>query len=201
MKEREALAALPDEALAARAGRGDAQAFELLASRWWARLGRLAATGTGLDPLEAEEVAQDALIRIHRALPGYRGDSSFSTFAWRICRNASCDALRRLSRRRRRMAEAAPRPGAELDLLAGLPDPGRGPEEILEKGAELAALSRLLAGLSPEERVLLHLHEAEGIDIAQLSRIFGVAEGTVKSRLSRLRARLAARLEEEGYGP
>lgn len=193
-KEREALALLPDEALAARAGRGEVLAFELLASRWWARLGRLAASSAGLDPVLAEEVAQDALIRIHRALPGFRGDSSFSTFAWRIVRNSACDALRGLGRERRRRVLAE-------DSLAALPYEGRGPEELLVRKAETEALAELLGALSTEERILLHLHESEGIDIAQLARIFGLPLGTVKSRLFRLRARLAARLEEDGYGP
>jgi RNA polymerase sigma-70 factor (ECF subfamily) len=203
------LAGSGDAELALRAGQGDRRAFEVLAGRWWDRLRRLAASGTGLDPVAAEEVAQDALVRIYEALPRFRGESSFGTFAWRVCRNAVCDAKRRLWRERR---HRAPEPAlAAADAAGDLPaagpeglelaDRSRGPEEEALRSDAVRALRQALGGLAPEERALIHLYEAEGLDMAELSVIFEVAEGTIKSRLHRTRARLGRALEEAGYGP
>jgi RNA polymerase sigma-70 factor, ECF subfamily len=186
-----------DQALALRAGRGDRAAFELLASRWWDRLRSLAAVSAGLDPVAAEEAAEDALVRIYEALPRFRGDSAFGTFAYRVCCRAAADAARRRSRERRRSARRADGEALEPGDLV---DPARGPEEESLRAAEIAALGRALALLKPEDRSLLHLYEAEGLGVDELSRVFGVAIGTIKSRLFRARSRLGEALKEEGYG-
>lgn len=185
---------LDDGALAKAAGRGDREAFELLAARWWDRLRRLAASTAGLDPVRAEEAAEDALVRIYEALPRFRGEASFGTFAYRVCCRAAADAQRRLCRERRRMAQAADPPDP-LELV----DPSRGPEEESLRAAELESLGRALGALAPEERSLVHLYEAEGLGVEELSAVFKVAPGTIKSRLFRARAKLGRVLKEEGY--
>jgi RNA polymerase sigma-70 factor, ECF subfamily len=214
MGRHDELAGLGDAELASRAGAGDRPAFEVLARRWWDRLRRLAASGTGLDPVAAEEAAQDALVRIYEALPRFRGEAAFGTFAWRICRNAVCDSRRRTWREGRRRepamvgseggwgSEGPPGTGANDDLGGlELADRARGPEEEALRADAVTALRSALAGLGAEERALIHLFEAEGLEIAELAVIFEVAEGTIKSRLHRTRARLGKALKEAGYGP
>jgi len=166
--------------------------FEALAREWWDSIGRYSAASAGGDPVLAGEIAQEALVRLHSALPRFRGDAALGTFVFRICRNAAADAFRLRARERRRL----------VSLPEGEESPSLfpGPEEELLRAEQLSALRRALGSLDEEERGLVYLKESEGLGLAQLSRIFGLPEGTLKSRLFRIRARLRAALEEEGYG-
>jgi RNA polymerase sigma-70 factor, ECF subfamily len=181
-----------DEDLAARAGRGDERAFELLVARWWERLGRFAAAATGGDRELAEEAAQDALYRLFAALPRFRGDSAFGTFAYGICRRAAVDALRRRVRERRGRA-----PGGAVESSAF--SPYLGPEERLVRESEAEAMRRAMSRMPERARSLVYLKEVEGLRVAELARVFGMREGTVKSGLSRARDALRSLLEEDGY--
>ncbi|HTX72522.1 MAG TPA: sigma-70 family RNA polymerase sigma factor [Rectinemataceae bacterium] len=187
------LVAASDARLAAQAASGDRRAFELLATRWWERMLRYAAAAVAGDAQLAEEAAQDALMRLHRALPRFRGDSAFGTFLYRICRNAAIDALRSQARRRRHYAALSEEEEARL------PSAHRGPEESLLRHDEGRALRKALDRLRPDERSLIFLKEAEGMGMDELVRVFGLPEGTVKSRLFRARAKLRTMLEEDGY--
>jgi len=201
MRDIEAEVPAPDEAagvdeagLARRAARGETLAFEELARRFWDRIARFAAVASGGEAELAEEIAQETLVRLHGALPRFRGDSSLGTFVYRICRNAAADAIRRRRRERRHLARL-PR-----DQEGELASPEAGPEAQALRADAAAALGRALGSLEPAERALVYLRESEGLGVAELARVFGLPEGTVKSRLSRARARLRKRLEEDGYG-
>jgi len=183
-----------DGELASRAASGDREAFTALAERWWDRMGAYAAAATSGDAELAAEATQDALCRLYSSLPRFRGEAAFGTFVYRICRNSAIDALRRRSRERSRRADL---PEASGDCL--LPGRYAGPEEELSASEESAALRRALSRLGEEARSLIFLKEMEGFEIAELSRIFGIPAGTVKSRLSRARDALRKFLEEDGY--
>jgi len=188
------IAAADDAELAARAARGEGPAFDALALRWQDRIGRYAAAAAGGDADLAAQIAQESLVRLYGALPRFRGEATLGTLVYRLSARAAADAFRRLGRDRRRLAPLAAE-GAE-DPPAAAP----GPEEAAIRADEAAALRRALAALDPESRGLIYLKEAEGMGLAELGRVFGLGEGTLKSRLSRIRARLRASLEEEGYG-
>jgi RNA polymerase sigma-70 factor, ECF subfamily len=185
-----------DGDLAIRASSGDRRAFEILAGRWWGRMGAYAAAAAAGDAQIAAEAAQDALCRLYGSLPRFRGDCAFGTFVYRICRNAAVDALRRRSRERSRRADL-PDESGDRALVGRFP----GPEESLDANEETEALRRALAKLKEEARSLIYLKEMEGMEVSELSRIFGLPEGTVKSRLFRARAALKKILEEDGYVP
>ena len=72
-----------DQLLVERVQRGDKHAFDLLVSKYQRRLGRLISRFVR-DPAEAEDVTQDAFIKAYRALPGFRGESAFYTWLYRI---------------------------------------------------------------------------------------------------------------------
>lgn len=183
-----------DAELASRAASGEREAFSALTERWWGRMGAYAAAATAGDAELAAEAAQDALCRLYSSLPRFRGEAAFGTFVYRICRNAAIDALRRRSRERSRRA-ALPEAAGDCSLPGAYP----GPEEELSASEESAALRRALARLGEEARSLIYLKEMEGFEVAELSRIFGIPAGTVKSRLSRARDALRKFLEEDGY--
>jgi RNA polymerase sigma-70 factor (ECF subfamily) len=183
-----------DEVLAEEAAGGDRGAFERLAWRWWDRMRGFCAAMSGFDDELADEASQDALIRLHKALKGWKRRSSFGTFLYALCRNSVQDAARRRARQNRGKVslddEAAPEP----------PDLRAAPEwELLRRDLE-AHLAEAMRSLSPEARAIVYLHEAEGVGLAELGSAFGLPEGTVKSRLFRARARLASIMRDEGYG-
>lgn len=174
-----------DEELASAAARGDEGAFRALAQRHWARIGSFCAAMAGFDPEVAREAAQDSLVRLFKALPRRKGGSSFSTFLYAVCRHAALDALRRRARSAAR--------AVSLDE-ATVPDI----HDEMERSEVRRALSEALATLKADDRALVYLHEAESVPLRELARRFGLPEGTVKSRLSRARAKLAGLLKEGG---
>ena len=182
----------PDRELLAQAGAGNKAAFEALARKWWDRIARFAIAATAGDAVLAEEVAQDTLLRLYTSLPRFRGDASFGTFVYRVCRNAAADAIRRRQRDRRRIA---PLSEAKDELVGNYRDPEAESIRASEREVILAALE----ALGEDERALLVLKEGEELSVSELGRIFGLAEGTVKSRLSRTRAKLRILLEEADY--
>ncbi len=184
------LESLSDQALASGAGSGDRVAFEALCIRWWDRIRGFCASMCAFDPDISAEAAQESLLRLYTAAGRYRGDAAFGTFLYRLCRNATVDVVRRRKRERRHLS---PLPGDGESPVDPGPDPGR----FLERSCEVEALRKLLGELAPEDRAMLYLRDVEDVPVAGLARIFGIPEGTVKSRLSRCRSRLAASFKEE----
>src|SRR5215475_8868434 len=81
-----------DQQLVERAQRGDKRAFELLVAKYHRKLGRLLSRLVR-DPAEVEDVTQEAFIKAYRALPGFRGDSAFYTWLYRIAINTAKNAV------------------------------------------------------------------------------------------------------------
>ncbi len=159
---------------------GDTDAFGELARANYDRLWALALRMCG-DPDEAADALQDALIAAMRGAAGFRGDAKVSTWLHRIVVNACLDR----HRRRKRRAES---PYSDEDR--SIPDPH---DRIAER--ELAwELERALSRLPDDQRAAVVLVDVEGWPVADAAEILGVPAGTVKSRCSRGRAKLAADL-------
>lgn len=132
---------------------------------------------------DVEDVAQEALIRLNRALPNYRGECSVMYFATRVAVNTTTDFLRRKIARRKYEAAAAPR----QDDLQEMPRPG-------ESLAHRSRLRFLLETLSEAQAETL-LYVALGHSVQEIAQVMSVPTETVRSRL-RL-ARRAVRLKIE----
>lgn len=160
---------------------GDAEAFGEIVRRHRDRLWAVAMRTLG-DREEAADALQDACISAFRAAAGYRGDAAVTTWLHRIVVNACLDRIRR----------RAARPAGPL------PDTGPGePAEPRDAIAELdtsLAVEAALAELPSEQRAAIVLVDIEGHSVAVAAAVLDVAEGTVKSRCSRGRARLAVLL-------
>jgi RNA polymerase sigma-70 factor, ECF subfamily len=162
----------PDAPLVARAQKGDRWAFEQLVDRHQHRLFTLSARLLG-SPDEAADAVQEALIRAWLGLPSFRRGARFSTWLYRICVNAAHD--QRLKRRT-----------APLEETLEPPDPR---DEFLAH--ELSTdLQRALNELDEDYRTAVVLYDVLGCSYAEIAELTGVAEGTVKSRIFRGRARL-----------
>ena len=175
----------PDRDLALRAGAGDLAAFEQIVARHQARLTTLAARLLGSEA-DAADAVQEALVRVWLALPRFRGDAKLSTWLTRICLNAVHDL------REKRGALAPGDPDA-------LPEPAD-PRDPFAESALSGALQRALGALDPAFREAVVLYDVLGASYLEIAEITGVAEGTVKSRIYRGRAELAAHLAAQEAG-
>ena len=169
------------ELLRAHAG-GDPDAFDILVRRHRDRLWAVALR-TVRDPDEAADALQDALISAYRAAGSFRAESAVTTWLHRIVVNACLDRIRR--------KQARP--------TVALPEEGPGePSEPRDRIAErdtAIVVEDALGRLGIEQRTAITLVDIEGYSVAEAAKMLGVAEGTVKSRCARGRARLAVVLE------
>jgi RNA polymerase sigma-70 factor (ECF subfamily) len=174
----------------ARARGGDAQAYRCLVERYSDRAYGLAFRMLGSAP-EAEEVTQDAFVRAWRALPRFRGDSSFSTWLHRIVVRRALDRSAILKARRAREGPLEELGPAE-PIAPESGDPA-GREEISSR------LTRLLGLLSEAQRAVVMLYYYEDRSVEEVASVLGIPEGTVKTHLHRARGLLRAGwLKEEG---
>jgi RNA polymerase sigma-70 factor (ECF subfamily) len=164
-----------DEWLAARAARGDADAFEQLVLRYQDRLYTLALRVTMSEP-DARDCVQEGLISAWRALDRFRGDARFSTWIYRIVIRKAYDALDR----RKRSAL----PAEVIDV----PDAERSADDRLD-------LIAALGTLDPEFRAAVVACDIIGMSMDEAAAALDLPTGTVKSRLSRARERLAQQME------
>jgi len=165
---------------------GDPQAFGELVRRHRDRLWAVALRTIG-DREEAADAVQDALLSAHRAAARFRGESAVTTWLHRIVVNACLDRLRR-----RQAHPTVPLPdGSHSDG-----GPASGPELAAPAADHDTALvvRAALAALPVEQQAALILVDVQGYPVAEAAQILGVAEGTIKSRCARGRARMAITL-------
>jgi RNA polymerase sigma-70 factor, ECF subfamily len=168
---------------------GDPDAFAELVRRHRDRLWSVALRTLG-DREEAADAVQDALLSAHRAAARFRGDSAVTTWLHRIVVNACLDRVRR-----RQSHPTVPLPGGTGHGDRDTPGVA-GPEPAAPAVDHDTALvvRGALAQLPVEQRAALVLVDLQGYSVAEVAEILGVAEGTVKSRCARGRARLAVLL-------
>jgi RNA polymerase sigma-70 factor (ECF subfamily) len=174
-----------DRALLAAHVAGDPEAFGELVRRHRDRLWAVALRTTS-DPEDASDALQDAMISAYRNAASYRGDAAVTTWLHRIVVNACLDRMRR---RRARPTVPLPEEDGETGHR-GLADP-RDDLDRLELRLEI---DKALAALPLDQRAAIILVDVEGLSVAEAADALGVPEGTVKSRCSRGRAKLAVAL-------
>jgi RNA polymerase sigma-70 factor (ECF subfamily) len=164
---------------------GDAPAFEELVMTYQHRVFGVALRMLG-NRAEAEEVAQEAFVRAHRALGRFRGDAKLSTWLYAI---TSRLCLNRLASGERRMARQGE------DALLRLSDVGPRPDAALERRELETALGRAIAELPEDRRIVVVLRDLEGLSYEEIAEVLELTLGTVRSRLHRARAELKEKLE------
>ena len=156
---------------------GDEAAMRALWSRHAPHIDVVVRRLVGGDHDLAADVAQEVWIQIFRALPSYRGDSQFGTWAHRIAVNRTLNALRQ----RRRLASMETN-DIDEDSAAVEPDADR---NIIAASIEAAT-----AQLSPGARVVFVMHDVEGFTHDEIAASLGITAGGSKSQLFKARAKL-----------
>jgi RNA polymerase sigma-70 factor (ECF subfamily) len=179
-----------------RCRRGDPEAFARLVALHEGMVFNLAARLLG-NAEDARDVAQDVFLLTYRRLGQFEGRSSLRTWLYRVTVNQAYNR-RRWWRRRRREREQPLEDLATGRAAPRLADdrPSANPFEVARRRERARRVQEGLLGLSFPHRAVLVLREIEGLSCEQIAGALGVAEGTVKSRLSRARAALRERLAD-----
>lgn len=183
----------PDAALLVAFANGDAMAGRVLVARLGPRLFGYAARVLG-DPTEAEDVVQEAMLKLWKIAPDWRqGEAQVSTWAYRVTANLCTDRLRR----RKTRAQVA---------LDGIAEPEADIASAVEQMTEVdraAALQSALDELPDRQREAVVLRHLEGLSNPEIAEVMDIGVEAVESLTARgkraLKALLAGRKEELGY--
>ncbi len=183
---------IPDDVLLTRYARGDAPAAAELARRYGGRLISLA-TRMLSDRVEAEDVAQEAMLRLWRIAGDWEpGQAQVSTWLYRVASNLCTDRLRK-----RRHARVG------LDGMEEPPDPSPSPAEALQEAARDAALQEALNALPVRQKQAVILRHIEGCTNPEIAEVMDISVEAVESLTARgkraLAQALAGRRAELGF--
>ena len=186
---------MTEQELVQRAKAGDQDAFAQLVRDNEKRVYNLALRMVG-DPDDALDLSQEAFLNAWKGLGGFKGDSAFSTWVYRLASNVCLDFLR-AKKRRQELVD----PAHSLDDQdASTPpvDEGLRPDEQLERKERSASLHRALGDLPDHHRQILVMRELSGLSYQEISQVLKLDLGTVKSRLTRARTALRKLLLADG---
>jgi RNA polymerase sigma-70 factor (ECF subfamily) len=175
--------------LLARAQAGDVSAFERLSSAYADRLFMLLLRLLG-DRSEAEDVAQEVMLRAWRGIARFQGQSSYFTWLYRIAVNEANRALEKKARRPAGVSIGA----QELQLPAS---PADDPSWQAENSELRRVLGQALAELPPALRTAIVLRDVEGLSTQEAAEIAGVSQAAFKSRLHQARLRVRAAIGDQ----
>lgn len=174
------------------AQKGDERAFERLLALVEAPVYRLALSMTRHRE-DAEDAAQEALIKLWRSLPSYRFECPILPYALQIAKNAVLDLLRREHVHRENTVSMVreENEGEAVELDVADTDVSADPVRSYERQERVRAVREAISLLPDEQRQILVLRDMNGCSYEQIGQILGLEMGTVKSRLSRARKNLA----------
>lgn len=184
-----------ESAIIAKVLDGDADAFEPLVVAHQSFVYNIALKMLS-NPDDAFDISQEAFIKAYRSLKDFKGESSFSSWLYRITANMCLDFMRR--NKKRKSASIVYLDDADELKELELPDTRFDPVTELERKELRGAINDALNLLPEDQRSILLLRELNGMSYAEISEALKLEQGTVKSRLSRARARLAKILKENG---
>ncbi len=180
-----------DRELVQRVQQGDKNAFDALVRKYQFKIIKLISRYVH-DPSESLDVAQEAFIKAYRALPGFRGESAFYTWLYRIAINTAKNYL---------VAQARRPPGSDIDAQEAEQYEGQSllkefetPERLLLKDEIEATVFRAIDELPEDLRTAITLRELEGMSYEEIAQTMGCPIGTVRSRIFRARESIDAKL-------
>lgn len=183
-----------DQRLVQRVRDGDFSAMDELVQRHYRSVFNLAFRLSG-NYDDAQDIVSEAFIRVHNALPNFRGDANFTTWLYRIVKNVFLDERKKQRIRTHSSLEEM------LDLEDSavsrqVEDPAPGPAWVVERGERADTIQKAVACLPEAQRVMIALYHFQHRSYEEIAEIMGLPIGTVKSRLNRARLALKSKLHD-----
>ena len=180
-----------DRELVERVKQGEKKAFDLLVQKYQFKIVKLVSRYVH-DPSESMDVAQETFIKAYRALPGFRGDSAFYTWLYRIAINTAKNHLVAMGRRP---------PSSDIDAQDAEQFAGDSllkeiatPEHLLLKDEIEQVVYKAIEDLPEDLRTAITLRELEGLSYEEIAQSMGCPIGTVRSRIFRAREAIDTKL-------
>lgn len=183
----------PDDFLVQQARAGSRAAFDMLAIRYQRRLERLIARSIHR-PADVADLVQETFLAAYRALPGFRSESAFYTWLYRIAVNLAAKHRARAARE-----PLQPSAGVESDESGTFgatldQSDDETPERLLASKQLASHLNEAVDELVEEQRRALLLREVDGLSYEEIGELMQCPPGTVRSRIFRAREAIASRL-------
>lgn len=159
---------MTEQELVSRAKQGDQTAFAQLVEANQNKIYSLTLRMSG-HPEDAADLAQEAFLRAWRTLPSFQGDSSFSTWLYRLASNICIDFLRQ-EKRKRAAVNVTSLDEDDSSAAADIPDHRFSPQNELERKELQQAVGQALLKLSDEHRQVLILRELDGLSYTEIAR-------------------------------
>ncbi len=180
-----------DQELVERVQQGDKRGFDLLVRKYQNKIVHLV-TRYLHDPIEAQDVAQEAFIKAYRALPSFRGDSAFYTWLYRIAINTAKNYL--VAQNRRPPTDDIDAQDAEqFSGDSGLKEYAT-PERLALRDEIESTINAAINALPEELRTAITLRELEGLSYEEIAAAMDCPIATVRSRIFRARAAIETRI-------
>ena len=179
-----------DELLLRRACKGDVQAFEELMQSHESRIYAIALRMMG-NREDAQDCAQEAMVRIYRAMSSFKSQSALATWIYRITMNTCLDELRRRKARKVTSLDSL------VDNGWSPTDTGDTPEEHGLRVEKQNALNQAIQSLPDDMRAAIILRDVKGYSYDEIASILDANVGTIKSRISRGREKLREILSKQ----
>ncbi|MBS3819524.1 sigma-70 family RNA polymerase sigma factor [bacterium] len=178
---------MEEEKLVQQSQQGDEEAFGALVKKYKRKVFHLAYSLVR-NQETADDLAQEVFIKVFFALPGFKFQSRFSTWLYRIAVNQIKDHLRK-----EKKFLQVPFEESTAHSLHDTQIQGREDKRALEKQSEL--LHKAIQLLSPKYQIILSLRDIQGLSYEEISRILNISQGTVDSRLHRARKLLRKKIK------
>jgi RNA polymerase sigma-70 factor (ECF subfamily) len=176
-----------DQELVRFARKGSRGAFDRLMVRYQEKMYRLARKLSDTQE-DAEDIVQDAFAKAYTAMPGFRGESKFSTWLYRITLNMAI--MRRRRKRFQHLSLDSPIETRDGHMQRDIEDTSSGPLDRLIRGESRQILAEAVSHLPPEAKSVFVLRHFEGLSTEETAGILKISAAAVKSRLHRTMAML-----------
>ncbi|MBQ4110809.1 MAG: RNA polymerase sigma factor [Clostridia bacterium] len=168
---------------------GDSESFEKLILSCEKKVYNIALKILG-NEADAYDAAQDTFIKVYKNLEKFKGNSSFSTWVYRITSNVCLDIIRKNKNKKNTVSIDKEIEFDDSDATFEIEDRNADTEEKILEKERSEALHKALSRLNPEQREILVLREFQNLSYDEIANVLNIGTGTVKSKISRARAAL-----------